>query len=662
MNRRRQIHQWLATCALSGVLGISACGGAPANGPGEAMGETSAALTTAKPIAHGVVHDGAGAGIAHARVDVRAAGSHRIVACATTASDGTFALDVRAGTYDLMVTPRTGFAPQIFPGQVIAKGTELELIIARAPRTVNLTGHVTDQNGQPLSVSVCAADCVDTGDSGAFAISARTDRQLEITGGGFQGRLAIDPAQSTPLDIVIPIFNLTGTVLDPTGAPMANVSVTAPTCSNITSGELVGISCVDGTQTDSNGHFHFTSLPGDLVLHVSGDASGNIFGDLGMDVTESVTGDADLTIQVPPLQSLSGRITDRDGNGLPGHRLCLMHSGCASRLCSQDCVSSDGGGSYTINLSPGTYDAELFSPLVPTSPLGFYVFTSTITLSQSTELDFTFPNRVVTGTVLNVDGTPAANVAVSDNGHDANVSGFVGRVSATTQTSDANGRFQMVMAAPGDVVLTARGATTTSVPFTVIGDTDVVVQLQATQPATGQVLAADGSPVAGVIVCYDPPIFTSGDRCSTTDAGGQYQLSLTPGTYAVSVSGSETGIGFFTLDLSATVPSAPAIIRLAATRSTPVRIVNTDGSPLAGVSVSAVCFSAPAAGTTEDLCGQGLVSDAAGAATVVSGVGVPMAMQINAAPGFESPSILIDEITVGDNTELTIAIQSSPSP
>ncbi len=653
MNRQERFERTSAIWMLSAVLGVASCGGIQPGSAGEELEQNTAALTAAKPLARGLVRDGAGAPIAHARVDVRAAGSSRVLACATTAADGTFALDVRAGTYDLTLTPKTGFTPQIFPGQVIVKGTQLDLvIIASAPATVNLSGHVTDQNGQPLSVAICAPTCVSTDDSGAFTVSARSDLQLEISGalspaGFFQARLAFDPTQSAPLEIVIPIFNLTGTVLDPTGAPMATVSVTSPPCSNIISDELSGTFCINGTQTDSNGHFHFTTLPGDAVLQ--------IFGDLGLYVTESVTGDTDVVLQVPPLQNLSGRITDRDGNGVPGHRLCLVHDGCVSKFCSQSCATSDGSGAYTLDVSAGTYDAQLFSPSpFQSSPLGFYVLTSTISLSQPTELDLTFPNRIVTGTVLNVDGTPAPNVPVSDNCHDADVGGFVGRVCANSQTSDANGRFQMMLAAPGSVVLTARGATTTSVPLTVTDDTDVVVQLQAAQPATGQVLAADGSPIAAVTVCYEPPLFTSSDSCTTTDASGQYQLTLPPGTYSLSVFGSGTGVSFFELDESVTVPSAPTTVRLAATRSTPVRMVNADGSPHAGASISADCVSAPAGGATEEICGQGLVSDAAGTAAVVNAVGMPLELQIDSAS--------IGKIAVSDSTEVTIAIQSSTSP
>ena len=653
MDMRRD--QWLSICVLSGVLGICGCGGPPVNGAGEAVGETNAALVASHVRTHGLLRDGGGAGIAHARIDVRVAGSHRIIERTTTAGDGTFALDVRAGTYELTVTPKKGFAPQIFPGQVIAKGTQLELVIAiaKAQETVSLTGHVTDQNGQPLSVAVCGVPCVNTDDSGAFTVSTSAGDGLEISGdlspaGRFNATFTINPTQSAPLVIVIPIFNLSGTVLDPTGAPIANVSMTSPTCGTVTSADLGGTFCVDGTQTDANGRFHFTSLPGDVSLEV--------VGDLGTFVTESVAGDTDVTIQVPPLQNLSGRITDRDGIGVSGSRLCLVRAACVARSCTQSCALSDGNGVYALDVSAGTYSARLFSP-VSAAQVGSYDLIGTITLSQPTELDFAFPSVIVTGTVLNVDGTPASNVIVSGNCHNANISGFAGSICpAPTVSTDANGQFQLALATPGDLTLLARGATATLSSFRITGDIDVVIQLQPAQPTSGQVVTADGTPVAGATVCYFPTIFDTDDSCTVTDASGQYQLSLMAGSFTVLIDGTGPDFSFFDIqnENPVTLPTTPALVRLPAMRSVPLKVVNGDGSPAAGVSIFDDCVSVQNDGLSQALCGEGVTGDAAGTAAVAQLVGTPLSLLVG----------LVDvvKVAVGDKTELTIAVQSSPSP
>ena len=248
-------------------------------------------------------------------------------------------------------------------------------------------------------------------------------------------------------------------------------------------------------------------------------------------------------------------------------------------------------------------------------------------MSQATELDIAFPNRIVTGTVFFPDGELERGALVPLSCRDVDIDGFVGSVCMGNQTTDANGRFQLALAAPGDLAMRVFGAPPGSFDFTITDDSDIVVQFQPPLATSGQVLAADGSPIAGIGVCYNPTLpFSGSQRCATTDASGQYQLSLMPDTYLVSLFGIVTGAGISFISFTDTipVPSPPATIQLAATRSTPVKIVNTDGSPLAGASLAAECFTAPAGDATENICGQTLVSDAAGTATVIDGVGVPL--------------------------------------
>jgi len=197
------------------------------------------------------------------------------------------------------------------------------------------------------------------------------------------------------------------------------------------------------------------------------------------------------------------RLSDRDGNALPGNTLCLIHSGCHSHFCWMSCASSDSDGRYAFNLSEGTYDAQLTSAPGSTVPIGYFGLSRTITLTQPTQLDLTFANRIVTGTVLNVDGTTASDVPVSGTCHDIDVNGFVGGACAGSATTDANGRFRLSLASPGDVVLSAGSPFATSVHVTVTDDTDLTIQL------------IDGPEIGPAIPIYrDFTAPTSGDRAS----------------------------------------------------------------------------------------------------------------------------------------------------
>ena len=136
---------------------------------------------------------------------------------------------------------------------------------------------------------------------------------------------------------------------------------------------------------------------------------------------------------------------------------------------------------------------------------------------------------------------------------------------------------------------------------------------------------------------------------------------MSPGPYALSVFG-DPGITSVELDESVTVPSAPTLIQLAPTRSVAVRLVNADGTPLTGADVFSICGTVETAGGgTEHICTSPLASNESGVTTVPALIGNPMELRIQSQPALSSPVVAIDSISVGDGTELTIAIQPPPA-
>src|SRR5262249_52300664 len=135
---------WAATAMLS-------CAAGPDPG-GEAVAETSAALTLAQ---RGLVKDKDGNPVSHAAIEIRAPRGRRDVARAITASDGSFVLKVHPGTYDLLVTPCGGFAPQVFAAQSITGSGTLELVIVGF-LPIEASGRILDRHGQPITgLGVC---------------------------------------------------------------------------------------------------------------------------------------------------------------------------------------------------------------------------------------------------------------------------------------------------------------------------------------------------------------------------------------------------------------------------------------------------------------------------------------------------------------------------
>jgi hypothetical protein len=162
-------------------------------------------------------------------------------------------------------------------------------------------------------------------------------------------------------------------------------------------------------------------------------------------------------------------------------------------------------------------------------------------------------------------------------------------------------------------------------------------------------------------VCYEPAGLFTGLTCTNTDANGFYQLTLSPGPYSLSIFGFTPGASEVSIGQSVTVPSAPTLIQLAPTQPVAVRIVNTDGTPLAGAQLFSLCGTAPAViGGTERFCAEPPASDAAGAVTVLTPIGSPLQLQIESSS--ISAPLAIDAVPVGDHTEVTIAVQSAASP
>jgi hypothetical protein len=47
---------------------------------------------------------------------------------------------------------------------------------------------------------------------------------------------------------------------------------------------------------------------------------------------------------------------------------------------------------------------------------------------------------------------------------------------------------------------------------------------------------------------------------------------------------------------------------------------------------------------------------------VLDGVGIPLTLEISTAPGLAPPLVVVDKLAVGGDTQLTVAVQSPPSP
>jgi protocatechuate 3,4-dioxygenase beta subunit len=642
--------------AAIGALAVLGCTGS--GPPREEIVSETAALRTSAP---GLLRDAHAAPVAGALVEARPAGGGPLVACDTTATDGAFVLRIRAGIYDLRVTPRGVFAPQSFPAQAIGGVGTLELVMMRHGAAAQLSGRIVDQNGTPLAgLYVCGStvSCWTTGDDGTFQVTDDGNQPHELTifggpsssqaSGTFNVSSTSNVTEGSVGDIVLPLFNLVVHVVDAGGTPVVGAPVVSPTCYPVNAEGLEGTACMyQQPQPDATGAFHFVTLPGTVQLVVVGSN--------GTFVSVPVAGDTDFTIDIPPSQRLSGRVVNRDGSAQNMTSICVQRVGCTLKYCGFTCANSDSDGRYSLDVPGGDYKVEVRGY----GPDGPYDISKNIDLTQPQELNVTLQNQQLTGQVLDMAGAPAPGAVVVAWCYPVDIDGLTGILCPNTRVTDANGRFTYELAAPGTATLVVEGATPASQVVTVGDGTEVRLQLRAPAPASGRLVDSDGQALPDASVCIDVNLTPV---CATTDADGHYELAVAPGIHDVSaaVSGQSSLFADF---LRVEVSSAPVTLQTVAARGFAGQLVGPDGRPIVGAAIVMNCARLTRTDFNESLCaGTDVFTDDAGRFNVQQLPGAPLDLTVLLPGDASGISIPIKDVTAGGKaTSVTVAIQPAPA-
>lgn len=137
---------------------------------------------------------------------------------------------------------------------------------------------------------------------------------------------------------------------------------------------------------------------------------------LAMALLLTALGRADTTLNfalVPAgSATLSGRVLDEQGNGVPSQYLELFPAGGGSGAY----ITTDSAGHYSFQVGPGSYTIQ-FAPNGPASnaPRDYYLYSSSFSVTQDTTLVLPLPAKKVTVHVQDATGDPVANVVVSTN-------------------------------------------------------------------------------------------------------------------------------------------------------------------------------------------------------------------------------------------------------
>lgn len=481
---------------------------------------------------------------------------------------------------------------------------------------------------------------------------AGTASQIAINGGNGQSAVAGQPVVTAPSAIVRDAFN----------NPVAGVSVTFAVASG--GGQITGSAQTTnaaGIATVGSWTLGNTAGPNSLSVTSTGLTGSPLTvsatGTPGTATTIVINGGnsqsapAGTNVAIAP----SARVTDANGNGVPGVTVTFAVSGGGGSIAGGTPATNASGvatiTSWTLGNAVGGNSLSATAPGLTGSPLNFTATgvtgpASVMTVNAGDNQAATAGGQVSTApSVLVTDafGNPVAGVAVS-----FAVTSGGGNITGSTPSTNASG-----VAAVGTWTLgpsagvntlsaTSAGLTNSPVTFTATGNpgnaTNIaLVQGDAQTGTVGgtlgttlQVLVTDNlaNPVQGVTVGWATGSGNLAPASSITNASGiattTWTLGTTPG--AVTATGSVGGLTGSPVTFSATAnPGAPvniaitggngqsATVNTAVATAPAVRISDQFNNPLSGVTVTFAVTGGGGSGTALTP-----VTNASGIATVGS--------------------------------------------
>jgi hypothetical protein len=510
---------------------------------------------------------------------------------AATDTSGNYSLSIPNGTYNITVTPPAGnnFSSTIAINQSITANTILNFIFTPSG-TVSISGRVLGPLGDALpnqtvylrsSGNTITSTTTDNlgkyyleVSSGTYtldvnahtnAFSLNAPQNYELTANNFS------LTQSKVFDITIPAKNVSVHVQDSSSNPVSGsmLSDTA-SCYLANNGSLSiggGItnatgfdnySTSGGPITDSSGNVTLWLLPNDDSCTYSLTAappSGSNFTTTTLSGV-SITSDTSKTITLQQPVTVSGHVYGPLGNALPNQTVYLQSSGG-----TQTSTTTDGNGSYSLQVSPGTYTLDINAHTNEPSlnaPQNYELRASDYSVTQNTTLDITIPAKKASIKVQDAAGNALNNITLSDTascylanngslsigGGITNATGYDAYPVSGGSTTDSSGDVTLWLL-PNDgsctYTLTATPPSGSNFTSTTVSSVSVTTDISKTitlqQPVTlsGHVYGPLGNALPNQTVALSI-LGGSQVASTTTDSTGNYSIQVSSGTYVFDVS------------------------------------------------------------------------------------------------------------------------------
>lgn len=478
----------------------------------------------------------------------------------------------------------------------------------RLPRGRPVRGVVLDvETGKPIA-GACVAEhfsrfrAVATDAEGRFALPAwagRMGRGIFVAAEGYVDQAITPPAEGEMRVGLRPGLSLRGRVMTSDGEPIAGAEAVVLASSRDQIPQL------RAATTGEAGRFELVGLLPDeqvLPLHVSARGHGSVYR------LVPIAGEP-VEIVLGPSRTLSGRVLDREGKLRPGAVVRLGEKAPFHKLSRQECATDARGEFRFAGLGPGTWVVALVDPGAP-------VVKRDVILPEDRDVTDIVLRPETAGeiTVLVVDqaGRPVPGMAITAYGAE------IGR-----QGTGPEGTATFRGLPDEEVSFGVRASRFTPKKYTYVrtvperprGQT-IRVEVKELSKITGILIGEDDKPIPLAHVAAAVPGERSHRHVAVTDGSGRFVLLVEPGLVVdvlfggrigdptgpgplevLSCSGALTGIE---------APAEGVTIRAKTIRSDlglTVRVLGTDGKPLAGMYVSPRSRTGGPPGRTTDAQG-----------------------------------------------------------
>jgi Carboxypeptidase regulatory-like domain/PDZ domain len=529
----------------------------------------------------------------------------------TTASDGTFRLEVASSGSFVLGALAAGFTGTFRAGIDVERGarvTGVELKLGQGGAV--LSGRFLDAGGGPIPGGRLRAS--------GFQGSGANGGQLAGTPYAFEApadgqgryRVQLPPARyslEAQADGYAPARDFTDLAgneskdfrLDP-AARIAGRLVTAGDQRPVAGAEIRAQSSerrfdvrISPVTSDGDGKFHFDALPGGSFL-VSA-RKDDMVGTLAQPLTIAAGGQSDVEIIMSVGLAFSGMVKSVDGKPVAGAQISLRVQTPGQGGPLNDPISGrgDAAGRFRIaGLLPGNY-------MIIASAEGRAPKMEPLSLQASLARDLVLEGTTgVSGVVLTSNGQPApgAEIEASVRPDGTNRMG-----SGDWATADSQGRFTLTRLGAGKLAIAARqgneAATLENLPIGSGQKTDLTIKLQPGGRVSGVVSWDDGSPAAELKVVGTQRGGGRGQREVRSAADGTFTVGPFPAgdiSVVVMPPGERTSWSSLArpeqVDLKVAAGEHRTGVKLVASRRSGTIsgiVLGPDGQPVAGASVLA---------------------------------------------------------------------------